>query len=101
MKVNGIKSTCVHAASSIQAIQYESDFAAHNYHPLPVVMAKGEGVLVWDPEVSFVMYCNLSVGYSCGRNPVLMSLLLYVRSGQRIPRLLERVFSSQPGSLSP
>jgi ornithine--oxo-acid transaminase len=43
----------VHATSTDQAIQYEHEFAAHNYHPLPVVMARGEGVRVWDPEVSF------------------------------------------------
>ncbi len=28
----------------------EDKFGAHNYHPLPVVLAKGEGVFVWDVE---------------------------------------------------
>jgi ornithine--oxo-acid transaminase len=28
----------------------ESKFGAHNYHPLPVVLEKGEGVFVWDVE---------------------------------------------------
>lgn len=28
----------------------EDRFGAHNYHPLPVVLAKGEGVFVWDVE---------------------------------------------------
>ena len=28
----------------------ESRFGAHNYHPLPVVLEKGEGVHVWDVE---------------------------------------------------
>ncbi len=28
----------------------EDKFGAHNYHPLPVVLAKGEGVYVWDVE---------------------------------------------------
>ncbi|MEL7340539.1 MAG: ornithine--oxo-acid transaminase, partial [Bacteroidota bacterium] len=28
----------------------EDQYGAHNYHPLPVVLAKGEGVYVWDPE---------------------------------------------------
>ncbi|KAJ9069065.1 ornithine aminotransferase [Entomophthora muscae] len=28
----------------------EGEFGAHNYHPLPVVLSKGEGVHVWDPE---------------------------------------------------
>lgn len=36
--------------SSQQAIQYEADYSAHNYHPLPVVIAKGKGAKVWDPE---------------------------------------------------
>lgn len=53
VKGNGVKPTSVHATSSDQAVRYEHDFAAHNYHPLPVVVARGEGVLVWDPEVSF------------------------------------------------
>lgn len=28
----------------------EDRFGAHNYHPLPVVLEKGEGVFVWDVE---------------------------------------------------
>ncbi len=28
----------------------EDQFGAHNYHPLPVVLAKGEGIFVWDVE---------------------------------------------------
>lgn len=33
-----------------QAIQLEDQYGAHNYHPLPVVLARGEGVFVWDIE---------------------------------------------------
>jgi ornithine--oxo-acid transaminase len=40
----------VHAASSAAAIAAESEYAAHNYHPLPVVFARASGVNVWDPE---------------------------------------------------
>ena len=36
--------------SSREAITLENEYGAHNYHPLPVVLAKGEGVYVWDPE---------------------------------------------------
>lgn len=36
--------------SSQKAMQLENEYGAHNYHPLPVVLAKGEGVLVWDVE---------------------------------------------------
>lgn len=31
-------------------IDLENDHGAHNYHPLPVVLDKGEGVYVWDVE---------------------------------------------------
>jgi ornithine--oxo-acid transaminase len=31
-------------------INLEENYGAHNYHPLPVVIAKGEGVYVWDVE---------------------------------------------------
>jgi len=33
-----------------QAISLEDQYGAHNYHPLPVVLCKGEGVHVWDVE---------------------------------------------------
>ena len=35
---------------SQQAIDQENKYGAHNYHPLPVVLNKGEGVFVWDVE---------------------------------------------------
>lgn len=31
-------------------INKEGKYGAHNYHPLPVVLSKGEGVYVWDVE---------------------------------------------------
>ena len=31
-------------------MQLEDNYGAHNYHPLPVVLARGEGVHVWDAE---------------------------------------------------
>ncbi len=31
-------------------IELENRYGAHNYHPMPVVLAKGEGVFVWDVE---------------------------------------------------
>ncbi|RAJ07563.1 ornithine--oxo-acid transaminase [Arenibacter echinorum] len=36
--------------SSEDAIALEEKFGAHNYHPLPVVLSRGEGVFVWDVE---------------------------------------------------
>ncbi|MFH5883717.1 ornithine--oxo-acid transaminase [Halalkalibaculum sp. DA3122] len=36
--------------STQHAIELENKYGAHNYHPLPVVLERGEGVFVWDPE---------------------------------------------------
>jgi ornithine--oxo-acid transaminase len=36
--------------SSKQAISLEEKYGAHNYHPLPVVLTKGDGVFLWDVE---------------------------------------------------
>lgn len=36
--------------SSRQAIALEQKYGAHNYHPLPVVLKKGQGVFLWDVE---------------------------------------------------
>ena len=36
--------------SSEQLMQLEDKYGAHNYHPLPVVLAKGKGARVWDVE---------------------------------------------------
>jgi ornithine--oxo-acid transaminase len=36
--------------TSQELIELENQHGAHNYHPLPVVLAKGEGVYVWDVE---------------------------------------------------
>ena len=36
--------------SSADIIQLAETYGAHNYHPLPVVLTKGEGVWVWDVE---------------------------------------------------
>jgi len=36
--------------SADQLIQLEDQYGAHNYHPLPIVLSKGQGVFVWDVE---------------------------------------------------
>jgi ornithine--oxo-acid transaminase len=36
--------------SSAQLIAIEDKYGAHNYHPLPVVLERGEGVYLWDVE---------------------------------------------------
>ncbi len=42
--------TVLDKLSSQQAIELENKYGAHNYHPLPVVLSRGEGVYVWDAE---------------------------------------------------
>src|SRR5687767_7124366 len=43
-------------------IGLEEKYGAHNYHPLPVVLTKGEGVFVWDVEGK--KYFDFLSGYS-------------------------------------
>ena len=43
-------------------LQLEEQYGAHNYHPLPVVLNKGEGVYVWD--VDGKRYFDFLSGYS-------------------------------------
>ncbi|MEP7258513.1 MAG: ornithine--oxo-acid transaminase [Flavitalea sp.] len=47
---------------SLHYIQLEEKYGAHNYHPLPVVLQKGEGVFVWDIEGK--RYYDFLSGYS-------------------------------------
>jgi ornithine--oxo-acid transaminase len=43
-------SSTLEKMSSEHLMGLEDKHGAHNYHPLPVVLAKGEGVYVWDVE---------------------------------------------------
>jgi len=43
-------------------LSLEEKYGAHNYHPLPVVLSKGEGVFVWD--VDGQRYYDFLSGYS-------------------------------------
>src|SRR5580765_7209997 len=43
-------------------LQLEEQFGAHNYHPIPVVLKKGQGVFVWD--VDDKRYYDFLSGYS-------------------------------------
>jgi ornithine--oxo-acid transaminase len=42
--------TLENTSKSAAAIKLENEHSAHNYHPLPVVLERGEGVYVWDVE---------------------------------------------------
>lgn len=43
-------------------IEMESQYGAHNYHPMPVVLERGSGVYVWDVEGK--KYYDFLSGYS-------------------------------------
>ncbi len=43
-------------------IELETQYCAHNYHPLPVVLVKGEGVYVWDDNGK--RYLDMMSAYS-------------------------------------
>jgi ornithine--oxo-acid transaminase len=44
------KTTVIDKTKTQEAMDREAQFGAHNYHPIPVVIEKGEGVFVWDVE---------------------------------------------------
>lgn len=60
---------------SPQYIQQEEQYGAHNYHPLPVVLSRGEGIYVWDVEGK--KYIDFLSAYSA------------VNQGHAHPRLLQ------------
>lgn len=45
-----------------QVIDLEEHYGAHNYHPLPVVLTKGQGVYVWDQNGK--KYMDMMSAYS-------------------------------------
>ncbi|MFH6985307.1 ornithine--oxo-acid transaminase [Marinoscillum luteum] len=61
--------------NSQEYINLENQHGAHNYHPLPVVLSKGEGVYVWD--VSGKRYYDFLSAYSA------------VNQGHCHPRIVE------------
>ncbi len=70
---------------SKQAIEIEDKYGAHNYHPLPVVLEKGEGAFMWDVEGK--KYFDFLSAYSA------------VNQGHCHPRLL-RALSEQASKLT-
>ena len=78
-------STRFHAPSTEKAISAESEYAAHNYHPLPVVFSRASGPHVWDPEGR--RYLDFLSAYSA------------VNQGHCHPELV-RALSEQAGRLT-
>jgi ornithine--oxo-acid transaminase len=54
--------TTVDSHTTASYLELENKFSAHNYHPLPVVLARGQGVYVWD--VDGKKYYDFLSGYS-------------------------------------
>lgn len=48
--------------NTAEYIAREEQYSAHNYHPLPVVLSRGEGVYLWDVEGK--RYFDFLSGYS-------------------------------------
>ena len=57
--------------TSQEAIELENKHGAHNYHPLPVVLNKGEGVHVWDVEGN--KYYDFFISLFCCKSGALSS----------------------------
>jgi len=62
-------------SSSRELIDLEDRYGAHNYHPLDVVLSRGEGVWVWDVEGNRYMDC--------------LSAYSAVNQGHAHPRILQ------------
>jgi ornithine--oxo-acid transaminase len=54
--------TTVDSHTTASYLELENKFSAHNYHPLPVVLSRGQGVYVWD--VDGKKYYDFLSGYS-------------------------------------
>ena len=43
--------------TSKEFIEMDNEYAAHNYHPIPVVISRAEGVWMYDPEGKKYLDC--------------------------------------------
>lgn len=68
-----------------EIIEEVEKYGAHNYHPLPIVLEKGEGVWVWDVEGKKYMDC--------------LSAYSAVNQGHRHPKVVEAL-KTQSGRLT-
>ncbi len=57
-----MQSTINLTEKSLYYLELEEKYGAHNYHPVPVVLTKGEGVFVWDTDGK--KYYDFLSGYS-------------------------------------
>jgi len=75
-------------------IDLENQYCAHNYHPLPVVLSRGEGVYVWDENGK--KYLDMMSAYSAvshgHANPRLVDV---VRKQVEILTIVSRAFYTE------
>lgn len=80
-----------------KAIELEDRFGAHNYHPLPVVLERGEGVYVWDTEGK--KYYDFLSAYSAVNqghaHPKIVDAL--VEQAKRLPLTSRAFYNSELG----
>ena len=57
-----MQSTINLSEKSLYYLELEEKYGAHNYHPLPVVLTRGDGVFVWDTDGK--RYYDFLSGYS-------------------------------------
>lgn len=69
--------TQTYAEKTAHFLELEDKYGAHNYHPIPVVLEKGEGVFLWDVEGK--RYYDFLSGYSA------------VNQGHCHPRIINRM----------
>ena len=68
-----------------KTIELEDKYCAHNYHPLPVVLVRGQGVHVWDDAGN--KYLDMMSAYSA------------VSHGHAHPKLV-KALTDQAGTLA-
>ncbi|MBC7949608.1 MAG: ornithine--oxo-acid transaminase [Chitinophagaceae bacterium] len=83
-----------------QYLALEEQYGAHNYHPLPVVLDRGEGVFVWD--VDGKKYYDFLSGYSALNqghcHPAIVKA--FVEQAQRLSLTSRAFYSDQLGEYS-
>jgi len=88
-----MQSTINLSERSIHYLELEEKYGSHNYHPLPVVLSKGEGVFVWD--VDGKKYYDFLSGYSAVNqghcHPVIIKA--FIEQAQKLS-LTSRAFHS-------
>jgi ornithine--oxo-acid transaminase len=85
--------TSAYSPATASFLELENNYSAHNYHPLPVVLSRGQGAYVWD--VDGKKYYDFLSGYSALNqghcHPKIISSLIY--QAQRLT-LTSRAFHS-------